>query len=79
MPESVQEHLNLQLCKTGSKSARRYRGGDWKRSDHRPLFPLVAVRELRNGGLDQLLVVSVPDAHGVGMGTGPEEYRLVLG
>ena len=34
------------------KSARRYQRGDGKKSKYLPLFPLVAMRELRDGGLD---------------------------
>ena len=55
-------------------------GRGLKVKEHRPLVPLVPVRELRDGGLDQLLKVRIPNAHGVGMGTSmsysPFLYRL---
>jgi hypothetical protein len=58
----------------------RWWGGDSKSREHRFLLPLVAVRDLRDGGLDQLIEVRVPDAHGMRMDTSmsysPFIYRL---
>src|SRR5829696_148247 len=40
---------------------------------------LVSARELSDARLDQLLKISVPKAHSLGVGTCPNEYSLVLG
>src|SRR5919107_4661585 len=40
---------------------------------------LVVTRESGYGWLDQPLEVGVADAHRVGVGASPEDYRLVLG
>jgi hypothetical protein len=58
MPESVQEHLNLQLCKTGSKSRTTQKKGQdmpvYTATDYEPLDPglyvgrFVEVREAKS-------------------------------
>jgi hypothetical protein len=42
------------------------------------VLPELAARELGYGRFDQPLEVGVPDAHGVGVGAGPENYDLVF-